>query len=230
MLGCCGSAARVGSRAWDSGREHAVKVTVRQRGQGAVENGIARERIVEAFAERARTRGIRGVVMSDLARDLGMSKKTVYQHFETKNALVREIVERWVATRSEQARSADAPLHDTHALVRWWTDLWVAGRTDFCIEFWRDLERDHTEAWAIFQSVREAGNEIQARIAQSLRPDVRARLAGELYYTLVAHFNDPLVCQRLGLAPRDAVLGALEVWIGGALQPDGAAKGASAQS
>jgi len=195
-------------------------VNVRQRGQGAAGSGVAaRDRIVDAFAVRARTRGIRGVVMADLARDLGMSKKTLYQHFDTKDALVREIVERWVETRREQARSAAAPWHDAHALARWWTDQWVTGRTDFCIEFWQDLERDHPEAWKHFQSVLAAGSEIEARIARQLRPDVPARIAGELYFTLVAHFNDPRVCERLGLAPRDAVLGALEVWIGGALRP-----------
>jgi AcrR family transcriptional regulator len=195
-------------------------VNVRQRGQGAAGAGVAaRERIVDAFVARARTRGIRGVVMADLARDLGMSKKTVYQHFDTKDALVREIVERWVATRREDARSAAAPLDDAHALVRWWTDLWVKGRTDFCIEFWQDLERDHPEAWRLFQSVLAAGSEIEERIARQLRPDVAARLAGELYFLLVAHFNDPRVCERLGFAPREAVLGALEVWIGGALRP-----------
>jgi len=36
--------------------------------------------------------GIKSVSMDDIARHLGMSKKTIYQHFENKRALVKEMV------------------------------------------------------------------------------------------------------------------------------------------
>lgn len=37
--------------------------------------------------------GIKSVTMDDLARELGMSKKTIYKYFDDKNDLVRSIVE-----------------------------------------------------------------------------------------------------------------------------------------
>jgi TetR/AcrR family transcriptional regulator, cholesterol catabolism regulator len=37
--------------------------------------------------------GIKSITMDDLARELGMSKKTIYKYFEDKNDLVRSIIE-----------------------------------------------------------------------------------------------------------------------------------------
>lgn len=192
-----------------------------RRGQGAVAGGVAaREKILAAFTEHARMRGIRGVVMGDLARDLGMSKKTLYQHFESKDALVQEIVERWVTRTKAVARSPEAPLHDVHELLRWWTDLWIKEQTDYCGEFWRDLEADHPQAWKTFQGVRAANMSIERRIATMLHPDIHARVAGELYNVILAYFNDPLVCAKFGFSRREAVLAALEIWLRGALRPE----------
>jgi AcrR family transcriptional regulator len=53
-----------------------------------------RQRILEAFEERARADGPRGVVMAELARDLSMSTRTLYQHFDSKAELVHEILGR----------------------------------------------------------------------------------------------------------------------------------------
>jgi AcrR family transcriptional regulator len=53
-----------------------------------------RERIVET-AERIFLRsGFNRVLMDDLARELGMSKKTVYSHFGSKEELLRAVLER----------------------------------------------------------------------------------------------------------------------------------------
>jgi len=48
--------------------------------------------ILEASAELLMKHGIKSVSMDDLARHLGMSKKTIYQYYENKEALVEAIV------------------------------------------------------------------------------------------------------------------------------------------
>jgi TetR/AcrR family transcriptional regulator, cholesterol catabolism regulator len=56
-------------------------------------NGV-RERIAET-AERIFLRsGFNRVLMDDLARELGMSKKTLYSHFGSKKELLRAVLER----------------------------------------------------------------------------------------------------------------------------------------
>jgi AcrR family transcriptional regulator len=192
----------------------------RRRGQGDAGNGIsARERIANAFAERARVRGIRGVVMGDLARELAMSKKTLYQHFASKDALVREIVETWVERLRENARRPDAPMHDAQELVRWWTEFWVKEQTDYCYEFWRDLETDHPATWKLFWDVIRQGVPAQAQVAHWLRPGISPMIAADLYYEIIAFYNDPLVCAKFGFSRREAVLAAIEIWIHGARRP-----------
>ena len=195
----------------------------RRRAQGAAGDGPStRERIVNAFAERARMRGIRAVVMGDLARELAMSKKTLYQHFESKDALVAEIVDRWIARMREHAGRSEAPYHDVQELVRWWTEFWVKEQTDFCFEFWRDLETDHPDTWKRFWDLLRNGIPAQARVAQWLRPGVAPTIAEDLYYEIIAFYNDPVVCAKFGFSRREAVLAAIEIWIGGALRPSAA--------
>ncbi|MCQ2343086.1 MAG: TetR/AcrR family transcriptional regulator [Paludibacteraceae bacterium] len=47
-----------------------------------------RENIIKAASEKMRLLGIRSVSIDDLCHDLGISKKTFYVYFETKDALV----------------------------------------------------------------------------------------------------------------------------------------------
>ncbi|RFS23520.1 TetR/AcrR family transcriptional regulator [Chitinophaga silvatica] len=51
---------------------------------------MVKERILETALKMFRIYGVKGVTMFDIARDCGISKKTVYEHFEDKQALVGE--------------------------------------------------------------------------------------------------------------------------------------------
>jgi AcrR family transcriptional regulator len=179
----------------------------------------ARGAILVAFAERARVDGIRAVVMGELARSLGMSKKTLYQHFENKDDLVRALVAEWVARIHRCVEDPSAPREDPHEVLRWWTDVWARGRHDFSAAFWSDLEHDHPQAWALFDGLRSVSTPIHARVARAMRRDVDPKLAADLYHLVVGHFNDPAVAAGLGLDTRSAVMAALEIWMGGAMRP-----------
>ncbi len=45
--------------------------------------------------------GIRSITMEDMSRELGISKKTLYQHFENKDALVEAVISTHVARERE---------------------------------------------------------------------------------------------------------------------------------
>lgn len=53
-----------------------------------------RENIILAASEKMRLLGIRSVSIDDICRDLGISKKTFYVYFETKDALVDALLRR----------------------------------------------------------------------------------------------------------------------------------------
>jgi TetR/AcrR family transcriptional regulator, cholesterol catabolism regulator len=52
----------------------------------------ASERILKEATQLFTRYGIRSVSMDDIAHELGMSKKTIYQHFEDKDALVKAVI------------------------------------------------------------------------------------------------------------------------------------------
>jgi AcrR family transcriptional regulator len=61
-----------------------------QAGRSVVENPV-RDRIVAGARRRFFAQGFRAVTMDDLADELGMSKKTLYTHFESKTELLTAV-------------------------------------------------------------------------------------------------------------------------------------------
>lgn len=53
-----------------------------------------RERVIEIAGEKMRRVGIKSISVDDLCRELGMSKKTFYVYFETKDELIRALLRR----------------------------------------------------------------------------------------------------------------------------------------
>lgn len=53
---------------------------------------IMKENIIQKATELFLTLGFKSVTMDDIANEMGISKKTIYQYFENKNVLVEEAV------------------------------------------------------------------------------------------------------------------------------------------
>ncbi|MBV8254794.1 MAG: TetR/AcrR family transcriptional regulator [Chitinophaga sp.] len=51
---------------------------------------VVRERIMDTAQKMFRSYGVKGVTMFDIARDCGISKKTLYEHFQDKQELISE--------------------------------------------------------------------------------------------------------------------------------------------
>src|ERR1700748_1664973 len=60
------------------------------------------ERIIEGSLELFLKAGIKSVTMDDIAKHLGMSKKTIYQFFKDKNELVLALVKRKLQDDEDQ--------------------------------------------------------------------------------------------------------------------------------
>ncbi|MEO1263653.1 MAG: TetR/AcrR family transcriptional regulator [Bacteroidota bacterium] len=56
--------------------------------------------------------GIRSVSMDDISRGLGISKKTLYQHFENKDALVKMVIESHIDREQEEINEILASAKD----------------------------------------------------------------------------------------------------------------------
>jgi AcrR family transcriptional regulator len=109
------------------------------------------EKILERCERLFMRLGIKSITMDDVARDLGISKKTLYQHFENKNDLVTRVT----AYHFERANGAMQGIcsHSENAIdellnMSSWLAENMKGINPTLIY---DLRRYYPEAWQNFQ-------------------------------------------------------------------------------
>lgn len=93
--------------------------------------------------------------MDDIAKHLGMSKKTIYQHFTDKNDLLKILMkskmQSHVCIMNEGSAIAKDAVHELfHAVTNMQTLLSNINPVMFY-----DLQKYHPEAWAFFKEFRE---------------------------------------------------------------------------
>jgi AcrR family transcriptional regulator len=176
-------------------------------------------RILDEFEARASQRGIRAVVMSELARDLGISTKTLYREYATKSELVSSLIDRWIhAIASNRVRrlvTIDDPVERITVAAQLSLDHTDAISADF----WRDLRRDHPDDMQRYTAaVDNALLEARDWLATEVRPEVDVRLAGPLLLSLLRSAVDPQFCDGVGVTRHQAAAAAVEIWARGALR------------
>lgn len=87
------------------------------------------ERIIAGSEELFKRHGVRSVTMDDIAKHLGVSKKTIYQFFENKETLVNAVFETYLvkeeAIVNEISANAQDPVDEilklsdrSHCIIR----------------------------------------------------------------------------------------------------------------
>ena len=171
----------------------------------------ARARILELAEQFFLTHGYSRVTMDDIATELRMSKKTLYRHFSSKEALGEAAIASSFARINQEL---DVLLRDERLdfaerlrnLVRT-----VASHYGRAAPVLRDLQRDAPDLWQRLLEVRRAS--VQARFgallasgvkAGAIRADVEPRLVLRMVLTLVDQLMRPDVLEELEL-PADQV-------------------------
>jgi len=180
----------------------------------------SRERILEAFAEGARVDGPRSVVMAELARDLGISTRTLYQHFPSKAELVASLMDGWADQVEREQRANLAEESSPYERMLRAANHWLEGQCRFSTTFWLQLDRDFPEVSRGFQErLRAILQEGREALVEFIREDIDKGLALSLMNASLAAAADPARCDRLGISRQDAVRQAIEVWVRGTLRP-----------
>jgi AcrR family transcriptional regulator len=177
-----------------------------------------RVRALHALGERAQVVGLRSVSMADLARYLGISSKTLYRCFETKDAMVYALIERWIEHLFGDVREHYGQSRgDALTALKQWGEAWVRGVQRFSPAFWSELERDHPDAYAAYiDAVRELRDEARASFAGDVRPGVPPEFAQAMFLSMVRTAADPIFSERYAMTRRDAVLAAIDLFALGA--------------
>lgn len=157
-----------------------------------------RRRIVAVAHEQFLSAGFSAVTMDDLARELGMSKKTLYEHFPTKVDLLsatkrasHEACEREFAAIREEERDFFPRARRTFAYVsRLYSRLTPAYLTD--------IRRNAPEVWEQIQTFRRERvrrniiDLLRQGVAQGvLRKDLDVEELARLYLTMTSALLNP---------------------------------------
>lgn len=175
--------------------------------------------VLDALEARVAEHGIRSVVMSQLARELGMSTKTLYRLFPSKDAMLMAMVERWsarlVAAQDRRIRSSMSAEERVRTAVRHLS----AWRAKFAEDFWVDLEADHPEVWARYrQVVAESQARSTAWMSTLARPGVDMAFARELLVASVRRALDVELRELSGFSRGEAIDAAVHIWAAGVFE------------
>ena len=188
----------------------------------------AKERILAYARERFLHDGLQAVSMDDLAAGLGISKKTLYKFFPSKDDLLRQTAERMMA-------EARAVLHRITAgdgtfiekidafSVAVGTQLARASR-----ELARDLRRYAPDLWGRIEAFREERIRtnftllFRQGVREGLvRPEVSERIFLLAYLAAVNTIINPAVLAEEPFSFREGLHGIISIFFRGILTPEG---------
>ena len=178
------------------------------------------ERILDAFAEGARADGPRSVVMAELARELGISTRTLYQQFASKEELVGSLLARWADQLDREQRARVATGRSPYEQMLEAAASWLEGQCRFSPTFWSQLAEDFPQVALAFQDrLRRILHEGRGQLLSFVREDLDQGLALSFMNACLRAAADPARCDRLGVSREEAVRQAIEVWVRGTLRP-----------
>ncbi|WP_165847931.1 TetR/AcrR family transcriptional regulator [Paraburkholderia lacunae] len=167
-----------------------------------------------------------GLTMDRLALALGMSKKTLYVHFPSKDAMVAAIITATGATVRRQATEIlDGPGRfpaKLEGLLRVVTDQVGAMSPGFL----QDLHRFAPHLYDEIQIIKERNiPAVFTRLLnlgieqQMIRADIDVKFAAEYWLQVARGVHEPALLTRTGLTPREALEKALDLFFAGVLTP-----------
>jgi AcrR family transcriptional regulator len=188
-----------------------------------------RERILRATKQFVFTHGYSGFAMDDLAAELGMSKKTLYLHFGSKEDIARAVIEQFGAEARAQAEAilSDRSLNFAEKL-RAWAEQMAENLTQVSPRLLRDLQQSAPELHR--QVVELRGKQIpyifgrfveEGQIEGMVRDNIDPHFAVEFYLQAVQGLLLPATLERLQLKPHEVPRRAIDLFFSGLLTPAG---------
>ena len=148
-----------------------------------------RQRILDKAYELIRHYGLRGFTMDDVAGELGISKKTIYKFFTSKNQLISELVDRIVEV--EKAAFIEEMSKHDNWLDKFETMLTMYTPEDLPMRLVNELYRYYPEEKEKIEELAEFRQEILfplieegqrlGRIREDLNPVIIVMMINDLF-------------------------------------------------
>jgi AcrR family transcriptional regulator len=154
--------------------------------------------------------GIRSVTMDDISRELGMSKKTIYQLVKDKQDLVTRVVE-YESSLSDQMmdRFQKSGINAIDQLIEV-NSLIHASRTKHNPTFYYDLKKHHPKIFAVWISNKRnrmyallIRNMLKGKEEMLYRDDLNHHIIARLYMARMEMFNSTEVLEDDELKSQD---------------------------
>lgn len=171
-----------------------------------------KERIIDMARDRFFTHGFNKVTLDELSGELGISKKTMYKFFPSKDELVKTVV--WLTLRMVERRidaiaGSDRPLvHRLAELMLFmsrtvgrFSRSFVSDMQRFAPVLWKEIDRfrrEHIVA-KVVRLIRQAKEE------GVLRPDIEEEIVVLMFVTCVQNIATPEVLANHTFSVREAM-------------------------
>ncbi|RMF09261.1 MAG: TetR/AcrR family transcriptional regulator [Candidatus Neomarinimicrobiota bacterium] len=185
------------------------------------------EILLQAVLEEINTFGVHGFTVDRLAQKAGVSKKTIYMHWTSKDEIVREafkqIQRRIFRSFQDILDTEDNPVLQFTRMI----DTARSVIRDFNVQVINDLKRKYPEVWeemeAFRQEVTGIFKEIFVRAQEQglVRKTINVHIAAILHIAIINRLFHPEFFLTNNLTPLDTLTTYKEILIGGLLTEKG---------
>ncbi len=192
----------------------------------------ARLRIIAGARRHFYANGFRGVTMDDVAKELGMSKKTLYAHFPSKMALVEAIIlDKFRNAESDLQQITSGSLSDFPGVLRNLLAYIQSHTGEIQPPFIRDVRREAPEIWELVEGRRRDiiqryfGKLLRAgRRAGIIRKDIPAEVVTDILLSSVQAIINPSRMEELDITPKAGFTAIMTVILEGLITEKGRSK------
>ena len=194
----------------------------------AANDGLGHRSLGQARAD-VLTRGSSAVTLDGIANELGISKKTLYPHFSSKDALIRDVI---LGLSREIRAEADALLRHRRLnfaeKLRGFAEGLAQRLHTVTPHAVRDLQRFAPHLHALLNEVRQKdipyifGRFVeQGQLTGMVRDDIHPDFTIHFYLHALQGLLQPTSLEQLKLTPTEVYTRAIDLFFGGLLTPTG---------
>lgn len=187
-----------------------------------------KERILKGAEEAFMRYGIKSMTMDEISKNLGISKKTIYQYFQDKNELVLKVVESHMNDeRTKMEKMSDEAENSIHEMVlvsRYMKSSIVDMNPSVII----DMQKFYPEAWSYFESHKHEciTESIKKNLDKGIseghyRPDINTEILSRFRVEQVSLGYDTGIFPRDLISPLEVQLELMNHFFMGVVTPKG---------
>jgi AcrR family transcriptional regulator len=187
-----------------------------------------RQRIIEAGRERFHAMGFSKVTMDELVGELGISKKTMYKHFPSKDELVDAITDwQMIHVASRVKAIVDSPIGFIERIHNLWSFIGEM-HSRVSKQYRDDMRRFRPDLWKRIEDFRrehliENATKLvdEGRKLGIFRQDVNKEILVLIYVSAIQAVLNPEVLAQHSFSAQDAFEAILRVVFDGTLTDEG---------